>query len=770
MPFALWRALAPAVLVVAAASAPAQTAADSLGTFELPTLQRVLDYQPRLPLRVLTADGVEIAQFGTERRMFVPLAQVPRRLQDAVVAIEDIRFREHNGLDTRGIARAAWATLSSPITGGMKQGGSTITQQVTRMLLLTHEFSAERKIKEMILARRVDAAVGKDRVLEIYLNEIVLGPRIHGFGAAAQHYFGKTLPALTLAETAMLAGLPQNPYYANPATNFERATTRQRIVLARLLEVGQITKAAHDSARNEKIALRPGGANAPDRVNAGHVAEMARLAVTELLGDAALTRGIQVRTSLRAGDQRAAQAALRQALLAHDRRGPWRGPEAEERLPDGDGPAVDRAAAAALRDHRDDDLLRVALVLRAGPREVLAVLPGGERVKVVGDGLQWVQAALARSAKPALRRGAVVRLQRDSRGWVFSQWPQTQGALVALDPASGRVRALVGSFDFGRSPFNHATQAWRQPGSAIKPLLISAALEKGVMPSTLIDDAPFSAADGWSPKNSDGRFDGALSLREALARSRNTTTVRLLQQLGLGEARAALARFGLDAGRQSANLTLALGSGSATPMQMATAYGVLASGGHKVDPVLIERISDAKGQVLFQAPPAAPPGEAQRVLSERNAFVMTSLLQQVTKTGTAARAQAALGRPDIGGKTGTTDDAVDAWFAGYHASVVAVVWIGHSEPRSLGQGESGGGLALPAWIDYMRFALAGVGVAEPATPAGLVWQGDDWLYDEWAGGGWIRHLGVDGLVRAGAPAAPASAASEPESDTPQPRP
>jgi penicillin-binding protein 1A len=754
------RAVLLGALLAGAAAGAATTGPSELGTFELPTLDRVIDYQPRLPLRVLTSEGTEIAAFGAERRIFVPLAEVPKRLQDMVVAIEDIRFRQHNGLDPRGIARAALATLRSPFTGEMVQGGSTITQQVTRMMLLTHHRSAERKIKEMILAPRVEAAIGKDRVLELYLNEVPLGHRAHGFAAAASIYFGKELKQLTIAEMAMLAGLPQNPWYANPISNVERATARQRIVLARLLEVGTISKAEHEAARAERIAVRTTGPQAPDRVAAGHVADLARRAVIDRFGESALTRGLVVTTSLKAPDQRAAQSALRHAILAHDRRGAWRGPEDEGALPDGDGPELERAAAAMLREARDDELLRPAVVLHAAAGEIEALLPGGERVRIGGAGLRLVQAALAKGAKQPLKRGALIRLQREGKAWAVVQWPQAQGALVSLDPATGRVRALVGSFDFGRAAFNHVTQAWRQPGSAIKPLLFSAALEKGVMPATLVDDAPFVAADGWAPKNSDGRFDGPLTVRDALARSRNTTTVRVLQQLGLGPAREALGRFGLDVARQPANLTLALGSGSVTPMQMAQAYGALANGGHRVEPVLIERIADARGQLLWQAPPATAPADAPRVVSERNAFVMTSLLQQVTRSGTAARAQAALQRGDIGGKTGTTDDAVDAWFAGYQRSLVAVVWIGHSaEPRSLGVGESGGGVALPAWIDYMRVALAQVPVAEGAAPAGLLWQDGDWLFEEWAGGGWLRHIGADGVQRAGPPEPAASAAS-----------
>jgi len=482
--------------------------------------------------------------------------------------------------------------------------------------------------------------------------------------------------------------------------------------------------------------------------------------VVERFGTEAYTQGIRVVTSLRAADQRAARAALRTAVLEHDRRQPWRGPEDVEALPAGDGAALERAAAQALKDHRDDDQLRVAIVLHAAPKELRVQLASGERVTLAGEGLRWALPALAPKAKPplALRRGAIVRVIRQDKGWAISQWPQVEAAFVALDPATGRVRALVGGFDFRRQPFNHVTQAWRQPGSSFKPLLYAAALEQGVMPATVIDDLPFTAANGWSPQNSDGQFDGPITLRQALARSKNLVSVRLAQQIGVAPVRDWAARAGLDPARQPDNLTLALGAGSVTPLQMAQAYGVFANGGWRVDPVLVERITDAQGRVLFEAPPPAPLTEDTRALPARNVFVTTSLLNDVTRVGTAARAQAALHRGDLYGKTGTTNEAVDAWFVGFHPSVVAAAWVGSDDPRSLGERESGGGLALPIWIDYMAAALKGVPVAPPPPPPpGLVQVGDDWLYEEWAQGGWITRIAADAPPQRAEP--PASAAS-----------
>jgi penicillin-binding protein 1A len=705
--------------------------------FELPPIDRIVHYQPKLPLQVVTADGVEIAQFGAERRIFVPLSRTPKRLQDAVLAVEDTRFREHSGIDPKGMARA----VLSMMTGGMKQGASTITQQLVRTMLLTQRFTPERKAKEILLALKVEQELSKDRILEVYLNEIFLGQRSYGFAAAAQTYFGKPLERLSIAETAMLAGLPQNPHYANPVVNRQRAVARQRVVLERMRVTGVITQAEWASAREEKLDVR---SPLDVAVPAGHVAEMARRAVVERFGSEAYTQGLRVVTSLRAVEQRSAREAVRRAVLEHDRRTPWRGPEDVEDLPAGDGPELERAAAQALRAHRDDEQLRVAIVLQATPREVRVQLATGERLTLTGEALRRAAPGLAPKAPAALalKRGAVVRVMRVGQGgtWALVQWPQVEGAFVALDPATGRIRALVGGFDFSRQPFNHATQAWRQPGSSFKPLLYSAALEQGVMPATLVDDLPFTAANGWSPQNSDGRFDGPMTVRQALAKSKNLVSVRLAQQVGVGPVREWAGRLGLDPQRQPDNLTLALGTGSVTPLQMARAYATFANGGWRVDPVLVERITDSQGRVLFEAAPPAPLAEEARVLPARNVFVTTSLLQEVTRVGTAARAQATLGRSDLYGKTGTTDDAVDAWFAGFHPSVAAVAWVGYSEPRSLGERESGGGLALPIWIDYMATALKGVPEVPLEQPPGVLKIDQDWVYEEWALGGWLERL------------------------------
>ncbi|MEX8496093.1 penicillin-binding protein 1A [Sphaerotilus sp.] len=726
---------------------------------DLPPLDKVTHYEPQQPLVVYTADGVQIGQFGAERRQFVPIADIPAMLQGAVLAIEDTRFEQHFGIDPLGIARALLANLG----GGMRQGASTITQQVARNFFLSPSKTLERKLKEALLALQIERSLSKAQILELYMNQIYLGQRAYGFAAAAQVYFDKPLSALSIAESAMLAGLPQNPSYANPVTNIDRAHARQALVLARMEKVGLITPDEHAAALAETMAIQ---LPTHTEVHAEYLAEMVRQAVVARFGETANTQGYKVYTTVRAAEQQAAYAALRATVMDHERHQPWRGPEAHEALPFLRGAELERAAAQALRDHQDDTDLRLAIVTEYGQRGVTAQLATGETIQLTGAGLALVRAALLPDAPEelAIRRGAVVRLERRDFGWAIGQWPQVQAAFVALEPGSGRMQALVGGFDFTRSPFNRATQAWRQAGSSIKPFLYSAALEQGVMPDTLVNDAPLlpasvgdteTAATGWQPRNADGRFDGPITVRQGLARSRNLVSLRLLQQIGQRSARDWISRFGFDPARLPDDLTLALGSGSTTPLQLAQAYALLANGGRDTTPVFIDRITNAQGMVVFQ-PPRLPPHEADsHVIPARNAFLVNSMLQDVTRTGgTAALAQRTLQRNDLYGKTGTTNDAVDAWFAGFHPSVVAVAWVGFDEPRSLGELASGSALALPIWISFMDKALAGLPETIPAVPDGVVRVGEDWRYTEWAQGGHVEQIGIK----------PPTAASEPQTE------
>ncbi|MDB6002147.1 MAG: penicillin-binding protein family, partial [Rhizobacter sp.] len=487
---------------------------------QLPDLSQITDYKPKQPLRVFTSDGVEIAQFGTERRYYVPIAQIPKLMQDAVLAIEDSRFREHGGVDPWGVMRAVVANFAHT----RSQGASTITQQVARTFYLSSRKTYTRKVREMLLAMKIEHQLSKDEILELYMNQIFLGQRAYGFEAAAQTYFGKPMAELSVAEAAMLAGLPQNPTYANPVSNYDRARKRQLLVLDRMRDTQVITGAQYEQARADRLTVRR---SVQTLLHAEYVAEIARQAVVAKYGDEAYTHGFKVTTSLRSADQQAAYKALRKGLLDFDRRQPWRGPEDSEVLPE-DATAGDAAVVEALADHEDDEDLRVALVTEAGPKEVQATLVTGEVVKVTGDGLRQGLAGLSAKATDELRieRGSVVRLfSRGTKGWAIAQWPEVQGALVSLDPRSAQVRAMVGGFDFSNGQFNHVTQAWRQPGSSFKPFLYSAALEHGVMPASEINDAPLdlpaSATGGkvWNPQNSDGQYDGPITLRRALAKS-----------------------------------------------------------------------------------------------------------------------------------------------------------------------------------------------------------------------------------------------------------
>ncbi|WP_077000075.1 penicillin-binding protein 1A [Variovorax sp. KK3] len=710
----------------------------------LPDVSSLDDYQPRQPLRIYTADDVLIGEYGEERRTFTRLADIPKVMQDAVVAVEDARFYEHPGVDAVGLLRAVVANLRH----GLHQGASTITMQVAREIYLSQERTLTRKLSEAMLAFELERRFGKERILEIYLNQIFLGRRAYGFAAASETYFGKPLAQITLAEAAMLAGLPKAPQANNPVVNPRRARARQLYVLDRMQEVGMISAEEAAAAKKEPLHLRA-PSDAP-RLHAEYVAETVRQLMVAQYGREAYTRGFKVQTSLVAADQSAAYESMRKGLLDYERRQPWRGPERFVELPD-DAAALDDAVDEALARHPDSDELLAAVVLEADAKSVTVVRADGESLRVTGAGLRLAQPGLSpRAAAPLrVRRGAVVRITKTPQGgWEILQMPQAEGAFVALDPRDGAVKALVGGFDFARSQFNHVTQAWRQPGSSFKPFIYSAALEKGFTPATLVDDAPLffdAAATGsqpWEPKNFDGGFDGPMTLRRALERSKNMVTIRVLESIGPRYAQDWATRFGFDRARHPAYLPMALGAGAVTPMQMAGAYAVFANGGYRVSPRLVTRITDAKGEVLVDAPPAAL-DESARVIPERNAFVMRSLLQSVVRHGSGIKAWQALKRDDLHGKTGTTNDSVDTWFAGFQPTQVGIAWIGYDTPRRLGvRGETGGSLSLPVWTGYMQTALRGVPVAAMPVPEGVVQVEGEWYYDDYAPGRGIASLGL----------------------------
>ena len=686
----------------------------------LPSLEVLTDYRPKVPLRIYSAEGELIGEFGEEKRALVKIQDVPQVMKAAILAAEDDRFYQHGGVDYMGMGRAAIANLR-----GRREGASTITMQVARTFFLTREKTLARKLSEVLLAFKIEANLTKDQILELYLNQIFLGQRAYGFQSAANVYFGKNLADLTPAEAALLAGLPQAPSRQNPFVNLKRAQERQHYVLRRMQEVGWLSSENYKKALAEPLRLNP-YQRETFAFRAEYVAEMARAAIVEQYGESAYVSGLRVYTTVRRKDQEAANAALRQGILDYDRRHGYRGPEAHASLPAA-GEKIDDAIEEALLDREVLGELVPAVVTEVSPREVKAVMRRGDEVSITGDGLKFAARALVdRNPDRAIRRGAVIRLQPGDKGtWAIGQLPKVEAALVAMDPANGAIFALAGGFDFNANKFNHATQAWRQPGSSFKPFIYSAALEKGFTPATVLNDAPFvidAAKTGgqlWEPKNYDAKYEGPMRLRTALAKSKNMVSIRLLQAIGPHYAQDYVTRFGFDPKMHPAYLTMALGAGSATPLQMAAAYSVFANGGYRVKPWFISRVEDNRGATLYAAKPETAGVDAERVLDERNAFLMTMLMRDVVRYGTAARAMA-LGRSDLAGKTGTTNDHIDAWFAGFNGSLAAVSWIGFDTPTNLGPNETGGQAALPIWMGYASKVLKGVPESEITPPAGVM--------------------------------------------------
>ena len=709
----------------------------------LPDISELSEYRPKLPLRVFSAEGALIGEFGEERRHLTPIKEIPKVMIDAVLAIEDSRFYEHGGVDYKGVLRAALANL-----GRFKsQGASTITMQVARNVYLTSEKSYTRKIYEILLTFKLEHLLTKDQILEIYMNQIFLGNRAYGFAAASEAYFDKPLKDITIAEAAMLAGLPKAPSAYNPITNPKRARSRQLHIIERMLENGYITAAQAAAAKQEQPNVMAGTSDA--KVHAEYVAETVRQLMFAQYGEETYTRGLNVYTTVKASQQDAAYKALRRGIMDFERRQVYRGPEEFVALPDS-AQELEDAIDDALEDHPDNGDVMSAMVLEASARKIKAVRQNGEAVEITGEGLKPAQSGLSDKAPPniRIRRGAVIRVIRTPKNtWEITQLPEVEGAFVALDPRDGSIKALVGGFDFEKNKFNHVTQAWRQPGSGFKPFIYSAALEKGFTPATVINDAPLffdasvTGGQPWEPKNYDGKFEGPMTLRRGLAKSKNMISIRILQAIGAQNAQQWITRFGFDEDKHPAYLTMALGAGSVTPMQMASAYSVFANGGYRVNPWLISKVTEQRGKVLVEIKPALL-GESMRAIDARNAFLMESLLQEVTRTGTAATAQATLKRPDLYGKTGTTNDSMDAWFAGFQPTLTAVTWIGYDTPRKLGDRETGGGLSLPVWIRFMEQALQNVPVMEPSAPEGVIHSGGEWYYDEYVKGAGISSLGL----------------------------
>lgn len=693
----------------------------------LPSVERLTDYQPKLPLRVYSEDGYLIDEFGEERRAYIKIEQVPKIMKDAVLAIEDRRFYQHSGIDTKGILRA----IKNNITGKSHEGASTITMQVAKNFFTTPggKRTIATKINEALLALKIERNLTKDKILELYINQIYLGQRSYGFAAASQVYYGKPLDKINLAETALLAGLPKAPSGYNPYVHPKRAITRQQEVLRDMHRYGFIDAATYQDALKQPLRFKA-SRQARD-LAADYVAEMVREHLYAQYKDDIYSSGLKVYTTIRKANQEAANAAIREGILDYDLRHGYRGPEKILNLKALLSADNTEGLDGALDEFEDSNGLVPAIVTHITQKSIRVHTKHGDTVEITGKGLALIEKTLneKKPEKRLLKPGAVIRVLKvtgaKEDNWRVVQLPKVESGLIALDPDTGAIRALVGGFDFNRNKFNHVTQAWRQPGSSFKPFIYSAALEKGFTPASMVEDEPldFSAEEtgnkAWSPQNYDNNFEGPIRLRQALAKSKNMVAIRVLQAIGTDYAQDYITRFGFTAKKHPAYLTMALGAGSATPWQMASAYAVFANGGYRVKPNLIAKIVDQHGKVIVQTKFSQARDSAPRVIDARNAFLMNSMMQDVVKRGTATKALQ-LGRGDIAGKTGTTNDHFDAWFTGYSPRHVAVTWVGFDQPKRLGGSETGGSTALPIWIKYMATALKGLPETQMPMPEGIM--------------------------------------------------
>jgi penicillin-binding protein 1A len=737
---------------------------------DLPSAQELREVHLQTPLRVFSADKHLIAEFGEKRRHPVLIDDVPELMKQAFIASEDDRFYEHPGVDWMSMARAAIELVQ---TGEKRQGGSTITMQVARNFYLSPEKTYERKIKEIVLAVKIEQELSKDAILELYLNKIFLGHRAYGVGAAAEVYYGATLEELTLGQIAMIAGLPKAPSNSNPITNPAAAEGRREYVLSRMLKLGFIDKAAHDDALKETVATTVHGLRT--EVNAPYVAEMVRAYLLENYPEDAYTAGYRVFTTLDSNKQEAANSALQSSLLAYDRRHGYRGAEQHYEM------SGDQAfnGSELLQAYVDIGSLRAAFVIDVTETSAQVLTANGEKLLIPWEGIKWARKYLSHDsygaapklATDVLRVGDVIRIEwraplvtRAGNGakpntpdptghWGLSQIPSVEGALVSLKVSDGAIEALVGGFDFKKSKFNRVVQALRQPGSNFKPFIYSAALENGFTAAKFVNDAPivFDAPgleNAWRPENYSGKYYGPTPLRTALAHSRNLVSIRLLRAMGVKTAVEHIKRFGFDVSRLPKNLSLSLGSGAVTPLELVSAYAVLANGGYQINPYFIERIETEDGDVVMEADPArvcrncdesdydgdnepvdiaalikqaqtGPGHAASRTLDAGNAWIMNSMMRDVIRIGTGRRALQ-LKRNDIAGKTGTTNEQKDAWFSGFNGDIATTVWVGFDDSKPLGRAETGASAALPMWIDYMRTALAGTPESTMERPPGLV--------------------------------------------------
>jgi len=698
----------------------------------LPELSAMTQYRPRVPLRIYTADKVLIGEFGEERRNVVPFDQIPDVMKSAILSAEDDRFYQHGGIDWIGVARA---TLNNLANLSKSQGASTITMQVARNFYLSSEKTYTRKFYELLLTFKIEATLSKDQILDLYMNQIYLGHRAYGFAAAARTYFGKSLSEVTPAEAAMLAGIPKAPSRYNPIANFARAQARQHYVLNRMRTLGYLTAAEYQAALAQPLVIKsavgtPAGGYA---VHGEYVAELARQMLYDVYQDEVYSRGFNVYTTVHSQDQDAAYHAVRDGILGYTRRAPFPGPERRVNLPanvENDAQELDAILDAVQDRYPDHDDMHIGVVLSASPDRVVVARSSKEIIEVTDkSALRVIARALVKNANDKVRiaRGAVVYVRQNGKTWEILNMPSVQAAFVAVRPQDGAIQAMVGGFEFGEGKFNRVTQAWRQPGSSFKPFLYAAALEHGMTPATLVSDEPLTltaqelgAAKDWTPKNYGDKYEPVLTLRQALYQSKNMVSIRVMREIGPAAVQDYITRFGLDRSRHQAVMSMALGAGAVTPLQLAGAYSVFANGGYRVPPYLIDRVTDHDGNIIMQARPTVAGDAAARAVDARTVYVMNDLLRGVAHAGTGARAGRELKRQDIAGKTGTTNDSNDAWFAGFTPKLVGVAWMGFDQPKSLGSRETGGGAALPIWLEYMRAALKDQPeLPLPAPPGGL---------------------------------------------------
>jgi penicillin-binding protein 1A len=720
----------------------------------LPDLSAMIDYRPRVPLRIYSSDKVLIGEFGEERRNVLRFHEIPDVMKSAILSAEDDRFYQHSGIDWTGVARAALANLTQM---SKSQGASTITMQVARNFYLSSEKTYTRKFYELLLTFKIEATLTKDEILDLYMNQIYLGHRAYGFAAASRSYFGKQLADITPAEAAMLAGIPKAPSRFNPIANLPRATTRQHYVLARMKNLGYLTEEEYQTALNQEIVLKsaPGTPAGGYAIHGEYVAELARQLLYGVYQDNIYSRGFNIYTTVNSEDQEAAYRSVRNGILSYTRRAVYPGPEEQLNLPA--DIEQDHAAFDALLDelqdkYPDNDDLLTGVVLSASPSKITVARTAQEIIEVTDKGaLRIVARGLAANAsdKQRIQRGSVVYLTKNEDHWEVINMPSVQAAFVAMRPQDGAIQAMVGGFHFEGGKFNRVTQAWRQPGSAFKPFIYAASLERGLTPATQISDEPFrltaaqTGSKPWSPKNYGNTYEPMLTMRQAFYKSKNMVSIRIMQAVGPKYVQDYVTRFGFDRARQPAVLPLALGAGSVTPLQLASGFAVFANGGYRVPPYLIDYVTDSAGKVIMQSKPTVAGDAAARAIDPRTAYVMNDMMRGVATSGTGARASRELGRRDIGGKTGTTNDSHDAWFAAFTPQTVGIAWMGYDQPRSLGSSETGGGASLPIWVGYMKHALKGKPEIPPGpAPDGLTRENGDFYFSEFPPGQAIARVGL----------------------------